>query len=246
MSGFDLNGKTILVTGAAGGIGAVTAQVLADLGARLILTDRISCAATIAGLGEKAGAAREIVIDLLDGDAPRRLSEQAGPIDAAVLGAGIYRPLDWDDGGWEEVAETTLSLNLMAPMRLARELVPAMAARGGGRVVLVGSIVAATGGSFPGVGPHYAASKGGLHTLVRWLAARFGGQGVLVNGVAPGITDTAMVGVHDLSAALAKHPLGRAAKPEEIAWPIAFLCSPAASFVSGAILDVNGGAMMRP
>ncbi|MDX3806594.1 SDR family NAD(P)-dependent oxidoreductase [Bosea thiooxidans] len=246
MSGFDLSDRTILVTGAAGGIGAAAARVLASLGADLVLTDRVSCKQTLAGVSETGGKAREIVLDLLDPEAPARLVAEAGPVDAAVLGAGIYRPLDWAAEGWEDVAEATLSLNLMAPMRLARELVPAMAARGGGRVVLVGSIVAATGGSFPGVGPHYAVSKGGLHTLVRWLAAQFGSQGVLVNGVAPGITDTAMVGVHDLSAALARHPLGRAARPEEIAWPIAFLCSPAASFVSGAILDVNGGAMMRP
>ena len=76
---------------------------------------------------------------------------------------------------------------------------------------------------------------------MRWLAARFGGQGVLVNGVAPGITDTAMVGAHDLSAALAKHPLGRAARPEEIAWPIAFLCSPAANNIRGQAWAVDGG-----
>lgn len=246
MTGFDLSGCSILVTGAAGGIGAATARVLASLGARLVLTDRNSCAQTLASLAEARSPAREILLDLNEETAPARLVAEAGPVDAAVLGAGIYRPVDWDAEDWEEVAEATLSLNLMAPMRLARILVPAMAARGGGRVVLVGSIAAATGGSFPGVGPHYAASKGALHTFVRWLAARYGAQGVLVNGVAPGITETAMVGMHDLSGALARHPLGRAARPEEIAWPIAFLCSPAASFVSGAILDVNGGAMMRP
>jgi 3-oxoacyl-[acyl-carrier protein] reductase len=145
------------------------------------------------------------------------------------------------------VVEATLATNLVAPMRLARELVGPMVERGGGRIVIVGSIVAATGGSFPGVGPQYAVSKGGLHTFVRWLAARFTPQGVLVNGVAPGITDTSMISdQHDPSEALARHPMRRAARPDEIAWPIAFLCSPGASFISGAVLDVYGGAMMRP
>lgn len=246
MTGFDLTGRSILVTGAAGGIGAVTARVLASQGASLVLTDRTACDATLAGLGEAAPRARAIVLDLLAEDAPARLTAEAGPVDAAILGAGIYRPVDWDAEDWEGVASATLDINLMAAMRVARSLVPAMAARGGGRVVLIGSIVAATGGSFPGVGPHYAASKGGLHSFVRWLAARYGPQGVLVNGIAPGVTDTAMVAVHDLGTTLARHPLGRAARPDEIAWPIAFLCSPAASFVSGAILDVNGGANMRP
>ncbi|QCI67169.1 SDR family NAD(P)-dependent oxidoreductase [Phreatobacter stygius] len=242
---FDLRGQRILVTGAAGGIGGAAAQVLAGLGAHVVATDRTSCAGLAETIAATGGTAETISLDLDGKDKAAELADRAGDLDGAVLGAGIYRAIDWDDDGWDEAAAATLAVNLMMPMRLARAIAPGMAARGHGRMVLVGSIVATTGGSFPGVGPHYAASKGGLHTLVRWLAARHGPQGVLVNGVAPGITDTAMVGVHDLSGALARHPLGRAARPEEIAWPIAFLCSPAASFVSGAILDVNGGAMMR-
>jgi 3-oxoacyl-[acyl-carrier protein] reductase len=81
---------------------------------------------------------------------------------------------------------------------------------------------------------------------VRYLAARYTPSGVLVNGVAPGTIDTPMLKDLDLRPALAKQPLKRAARPEEVAWPIAFLCSPAASFISGAILDVNGGNYVRP
>lgn len=257
LGALDLSGRRILVTGAAGGIGVAVARVLAGLGAELLLTDLAPCEAMLAPLrrvGEGEGAAigtglgpvRALQLDLRDACAPDELAAFCGPLDAAVLGAGIYRPVDWDCEAWEELARDTLDVNLMTPMRLARRLAPDMAARGGGRIVLLGSIVAATGGSFAGVGPHYATSKGGLHTFVRWLAARFTPAGVQVNAVAPGVTDTAMVGMHDLSAALARHPMGRAARPEEIAWPVAFLCSPAASFISGAVLDVNGGAMMRP
>lgn len=255
----DLSGRRILVTGAAGGIGVAVARVLASLGAELLLTDLAPCEAMLAPLarvGEGEGVAiatglgpvraRALQLDLREARAPDELAAFCGPLDAAVLGAGVYRPVDWDCEAWEALARDALDVNLMTPMRLARRLAPDMAARGGGRIVLLGSIVAATGGSFAGVGPHYAASKGGLHTFVRWLAARFTPAGVQVNAVAPGVTDTAMVGMHDLSAALARHPMGRAARPEEIAWPVAFLCSPAASFISGAVLDVNGGAMMRP
>lgn len=243
---YDLSGSRILVTGAAGGIGAETALLCARLGADLVLTDAKDCAGVERAVRDLGRRADSRSADLCDPDAVRMLADWAGDVDCAVLAAGIYRVTDWDHDDWSAVLDATLDANLTAPAQLARALLPRMAARQQGRLVLLGSIVAVTGGSFPGVGPHYAMSKGGLHTLVRWLAARYTPQGVLINGVAPGITDTPMVGVHDLSAALARHPMGRAARPAEIAWPIAFLCSPGASFLSGAILDVNGGAMMRP
>lgn len=244
-SPFSLAGKRILITGAAGGIGSATAKLCASLGAELLLTD-LQESEELNGTLKTSGAGFSwLAIDLREKNAPRELAAFAGQLDAAVLGAGIYRPVDWSDDHWDRITEDTLRSNLVAPMRLARAIGEAMAVRRSGRLVFIGSIVATTGGSFPGVGPHYAVSKGGLHTLVRWCAARFAAAGVLANGVAPGITDTAMTRVHDLSEPLAKHPLGRAALPEEIAAPIAFLCSPGASFISGAILDVNGGAMMR-
>lgn len=240
---FSLDGMRILITGAAGGIGAATAQLCGRLGAELLLTDMRSCEATEKCVGARASS---LTLDLRAADAPEKLSAFAGDIDAAILGAGIYRPVDWTDEGWDEIAADTLTSNLIVPMRLAHVLGERMAKRGHGRLIFIGSIVATTGGSFPGVGPHYAVSKGGLHTLVRWCATKFAPAGVLANGVAPGVTDTAMVRVHDLAPVFAKHPLGRAAQPEEIAAPVAFLCSPGASFISGAIIDVNGGAMMRP
>jgi 3-oxoacyl-[acyl-carrier protein] reductase len=118
-----------------------------------------------------------------------------------------------------------------------------MKAGGRGRLVLVGSVAAHTGGSYTSSPLHYAGSKGALHTMVRWLARRAAPQ-VLVNGIAPGSTDTSMLADADESA-LGAMPVPRFARPEEIAWPIAFLCSPGASFVCGTVLDVNGGAYMR-
>lgn len=244
---YDLTGRSILIPGAAGGIGAATARLCARLGARLKLTDRVDLAPLVATLRGDGFDVDSLTLDAREKEAPRAIANWAGPLDAAVLAAGVYQPVDWHEEEWPDALDAALSANLVAPMRLSRELAESMARRGGGRLVFVGSIVATTGGSFPGVGPHYAASKGGLHTLVRWLAGRYTAQGVLTNAVAPGLTNTSMVShMPGLKTALTSHPMGRPAEPDEIAWPLAFFCSPGASFISGAILDVNGGSMMRP
>ena len=133
-----------------------------------------------------------------------------------------------------------IAVNLKAPLQMARAVMPGMAARGWGRIVLVGSVAGRVGGLI--AGPHYVASKGGLHALVKWLAKRGGPQNVLVNGIAPASTETPMMLGQPVD--LAQIPLRRKSQPEEIAWPIAFLCSPAASYICGTILDVNGGVAM--
>ncbi len=109
-----------------------------------------------------------------------------------------------------------------------------------GAHVFVGSLAGRTGGLI--AGPHYVASKGGVHAFVKWLARRAAPHGVLVNGVAPASVETAMM--TDRPVDLARIPLARKASPEEVAWPIAFLCSAAASYICGAVLDVNGGVHM--
>ena len=114
-----------------------------------------------------------------------------------------------------------------------------MRAQGGGRIVLVGSVSGRNGGVSPIVQPSYVASKGGVHALVRWLAQRAAPKGVLVNGVAPGPVASEMTATTPYG--LDHWPLKRLGRPEEIGWPIAFLCSPAASYFSGSILDPNGG-----
>lgn len=243
---FRLDGQRILITGAAGGIGAAIARACFEQGADVLMTDRSSCEALAAELGRDGRSAPWLEADIGHADTPARLAEWAGDIDALVLAAGIYRPIDWDHDDWEQQASLAYDINLKAPMRMARTFAPRMAARGKGRMVLIGSVAALTGGTFPGVGPHYAVSKGGLHTLVRYLAARYTAAGLLINGVAPGTIDTPMLKDIDLETAVAKQPLKRAARPDEVAWPVAFLCSPAASFISGAILDINGGNYSRP
>ncbi|NYZ11293.1 SDR family oxidoreductase [Azospirillum sp. RWY-5-1] len=243
---YDLTGTRILLTGAGGGIGRATARLCATLGADLMLTD-IALPADL--LGELEAAGKQAAFrraDLRDAGEAAAVAEWAGPVDTLVLNAGAYSIDGWNDPGWDAAFDLMMDTNLKAPVQLLRGVLPGMVERGRGRVVAVGSIVASTGGSFEGVGPQYALSKGGLHTLVRWLANNFTRKGIRANGVAPGVTDTAMVQTrHDLAALGERHPLGRPARPEEIAWPIAFLCSPGAGFISGSIIDVNGGAHVR-
>jgi 3-oxoacyl-[acyl-carrier protein] reductase len=120
-----------------------------------------------------------------------------------------------------------------------------MVENGGGFVVLVGSAAGRNGGgsNAPSLDyAAYAASKGGVHTLVRWLSRRVVAKNVLVNGVAPGVIDTPLTAsVPHLGFVPTALPRGRMGNPEELGWPIALLCTPAASYTSGAVLDVNGG-----
>ncbi len=238
----DLSGRRILLTGAAGGIGAATARACAALGVEaLILAD----SGPLDDLEEELRAS-DVVVSAVQCDLSRRqdnydLVANAGAVDAAIACAGIC-PLeeDWlDDPGWDDVFHKVMDVNVLGPIHLCRELLPGMSKRGGGQIVLIGSIGGRMGGTSPIVQPHYVASKGGVHAFVWWLAQRAAPQGVLVNGIAPGPIATAMTATTDYPKD--RYPLGRIGVPEEIAWPAAFLCSPAASYFSGSILDVNGG-----
>ena len=239
----DLSGMRILLTGASGGIGQASARLLARLGAELVLTDRAEPEGLLGELRRSGRAHRFIACDVGSRAAIQALCDEAGAVDAAILNAGVFPRSDWADEAWDADFDLAMDINVRAPAHFARLLLPGMKARGRGRIVVLGSIAAYTGGSYANSPLHYACSKGALHTLVRWLARRAAPE-VLVNGVAPGSTDTAMVASADPSA-LRGMPVPRFARPQEIAWPIAFLCSPGASFVCGSILDVNGGAYMR-
>jgi len=133
-------------------------------------------------------------------------------------------------------------VNVRAAMLLASACVDQMIARREGYVVLVGSAAGRNGGGLPNDSLEYAtyaASKGGVHTLVRWLSRRAVGHNVLVNGVAPGIVATPLSATVKVDTSIL--PMRRVGQPDELGWPIALMCTGAASFTSGAVLDVNGG-----
>lgn len=238
-----LNGRRVLVTGAASGIGRATAICLAELGADLVLADRDSVAgvcAEVEALGSKAAALQG---DLTDEAFLRTLIEH-GPYFSFANIAGVFRGLESQSA--EEAFDFVMHINLRAPMVLANALIDQMGEQGGGYIVMVGSSAGRAGGGSLGTPIEYATyatSKGGLHTLVRALSRRAAKKNVLVNGVAPGVVRTALL--DSVSPSLNTDPnvspLGRAADARELAWPIALLCSPAASFMAGAIVDVNGG-----
>jgi NAD(P)-dependent dehydrogenase (short-subunit alcohol dehydrogenase family) len=240
-SAFDLSGQRILITGAAGGIGERTARVCAALGAALLLVDQRPSDGLAQELREAGSDAQAFQCDVTSRSEVEALAASTGPVDALVLAAGICPWDDWQEPGWDEVFDEVIAVNLQGPIHCARAWLPGMIERRRGRMVLIGSVAGRIGGLIASA--HYVASKGGLHALVKWLAKRGAPHGVLVNGIAPGPIETAMTRGQRFD--VSPIPLGRMGVADEIAWPIAFLCSPAAGYITGAVLDVNGGLYMN-
>jgi len=238
---FSLHGQRILITGAASGIGAAAARVCAAQGAEVALVDLADCEPVAAAIAAGGGTASRFRADVADRAAIEQIAAGLGRIDGLVASAALCPWEDWLDPGWDDSFARVMNVNLLGAIHCARALLPGMIERRHGRIVLVGSVAGRIGGLI--AGPHYVASKGGLHALVKWLAKKGGPHNVLVNGVAPASVDTAMMGGQPVD--LSRIPLGRRAQPDEVAWPIAFLCSSAASYICGTVVDVNGGVYMN-
>jgi 3-oxoacyl-[acyl-carrier protein] reductase len=239
---FDLSGRTALVTGASGGIGAAIAAALHARGAELILTGTRGAAlnAVAASLG---GNTRSIAADLADDKEVAGLASVAGSVDILVNNAGISHrePTEvTSDEAWDKVIEVDLG----AVFRLCRSILPGMAARQWGRAIAIGSILGETGAAQ--MGP-YAAAKAGLVGLTQSLAAEYATFGVTVNCVAPGYIRTPMMDMNStetLAQLLARIPVGHFGAPEDVAAAVVYLASSEARFVTGATLHVNGGMSM--
>ncbi len=243
---FDLNGKTALVTGASGGIGAEIARTLHAQGAIVGLsgTRREALDALAAELSERVHVHPA---DLSVADEATRLIGDAetalGKIDILVNNAGLTKDglvLRMTDADWERV----INVDLAAPFRLSRAALKFMLRRKAGRIINIGSIVGTTGN--PGQA-NYCSAKAGLIGLTKSLAQEVASRGITVNLVAPGFIETPMTDVlseaqrADLSS---KIPLGRLGTPKDIAAAVAYLASEEASWVTGATLHVNGGMAM--
>jgi NAD(P)-dependent dehydrogenase (short-subunit alcohol dehydrogenase family) len=237
---FDLTGRRVLVTGARDGIGAATSRVCAKLGAELLLIDVQDSSDVAAQIRENGGKATSIISDVSTRTAIDGLAREAGGL---VLNAAICPwDDDWDEANWDANFDRVLAVNVFGSIHAARAFLPGMIRRRWGRVVFVGSLAGRTGGLIAG---HITwRQRAEFMPFVKWLA-RAGPHNVMVNGVAPASVHTPMM--RDRPVDLTRIPVGRKADPDEVAWPIAFLCSAAASYKCGAVLDVNGGVYMgRP
>ncbi len=245
---FELMGKTAIVTGASSGIGRATARLFAAKGARVVAAARRQAEldALVAEITEAGGSAVASAGDVREEAFARRLVELAvdsfGGLDIAFNNAGIVGEMkpaaQISSDGWRE----TLDTNLTAAFLGAKHQAPAIAARGGGAIVFTSSFVGHTVG-FPGMAA-YAASKAGLVGLMQVFAAEYGPQGVRVNAILPGGTDTPMATfktAEERAIIEQLHALKRIARPEEIAASVLYLASDAASFVTGAALLADGG-----
>lgn len=243
----ELADQVAIVTGAAGGIGAATTAALLDLGARVALLD--SDRTRIEAAGEELGEAAEVlplVADVAElaqvEEAVDRVLASWGTIHILVNNAGIardrvawhLRPADW---------QAVLATNLTGTWNCCRAVIPTLRASGRGRIVNVSSINGLRGR--PGL-TNYAASKAGVIGMTRVLARELGPRGITVNAVAPGYirTDlTAGLPAETQQRARNESALGRLGLPGEVADCIAFLCSPRAGYITGAVIPVDGGQL---
>jgi 3-oxoacyl-[acyl-carrier protein] reductase len=243
---FDLTGKTALVTGASGGIGAAIAQILHGAGATVGLSGtRIAPLEDLAAsLGERVFV---LPCNLSDSTAVEALPKAAiaamGSVDILVNNAGITRDnlfMRMSDDEWS----TVLEVNLTATMRLCRGVMRPMMKARWGRIINISSIVGATGN--PGQA-NYAAAKAGLIGMTKSIAYEVASRGITCNAVSPGFIATPMTDKlteDQKSKITALIPTARMGTPEEIAGAVLYLASPIAGYVTGATLHVNGGMAM--
>jgi len=249
LQSFRVDGRRALVTGGGKGLGLAISKALAEAGADVVIASRSRDACEAAARDIAAATGRRtaaLAVDLADSAQAARLVLDAeaaiGPLDILINNAGINirgASEELTEGDWDAVVDT----NLKAPFLLARAVGPAMAKRGWGRIVNLGSILSVIG--IAGRAP-YAASKAGLLNLTRVLALEWAARGVTVNALCPGPFGTEMNRTltsdpAKYKAFLEKIPMGRWGEPEEIAGAVLFLSSDASSFVTGSALFVDGG-----
>jgi 3-oxoacyl-[acyl-carrier protein] reductase len=245
-----LKGKVALVTGAAQGIGKAIAQALAKEGADIIVSDinlelANQSAEEIKKLGVKTLALKTNVADLCDVEqGVEQAVSQMGKIDILVNNAGItkdgllirMKKEDWD---------AVLAVNLTGVFNCTKVISALMMKQRSGKIINIASIVGEMGNFGQA---NYAASKGGVIAFTKTMARELASRNITVNAVAPGFIETAMtdkLSAEVKQAMLAQIPLGKMGTPEDVANAVVFLSSPAADYITGQVINVNGGMLMN-
>jgi 3-oxoacyl-[acyl-carrier protein] reductase len=238
----------VVLTGAAGTMGQAVARRLSQEGYDLALVDRDE-GALLKFAQSLGGRTSCILADLSKPDAAQtilsRCEASLGPVDILINNAGVFttsKAAETSDDEWQRV----MSINLDGAFRLSRAILPGMKARGFGRIVNVGSMAMKNGGLTAGTA--YAVSKGALGALTFSLAREFAPFGITVNAIAPAYVETPMItdnlSAEALDAVKKQIPVGRFCQPEEFAHCVAFLIAPLSGFITGEILDLNGGLLV--
>ncbi len=243
-----LNGKTVVVTGAAGTMGLAVVRMMLEEGAQVALVD-VDALRLDGMIRFLRGATLAVPCDVSDSGSVKQAHQQVekmlGPVDILVNNAGILsneKAETTADDEWRRV----MAVNLDGAFYWSRAVLPGMKQRQWGRIINVGSLAAKTGGITAGTA--YVTSKGAIASLTFSLAREAAAHGVTVNAIAPAYVKTPMVmeqlNEQQRRQLLAQIPVGRFCEPEEFAHAVRFLASPLAGFITGEVLDVNGGLHM--
>jgi NAD(P)-dependent dehydrogenase (short-subunit alcohol dehydrogenase family) len=241
----DLRGRVAVVTGARSGIGQAAALALGRAGARLAVSDLAGCDETVARLKAWDPEAVGIGADVTrEADCARLASavlERFGRIDVLVTSAGVLDLTPIEELSLEEW-NRVIAVDLTGTFLAVQAVWGAMKRQKRGRIVCLGSLAARVGGALSG--PHYVAAKAGVTGLVKWCAKAGAPDGILANAIAPGLVWTPMTRSYPIPESAA--PVGRIGRPEDIAQTVVFLASDMSSYMTGCVLDVNGGIYMTP